>query len=348
MSRVKSESNLQEVIDKTGISFTTSELSSHISVKSENDSDMLYIYVHDKDKERTYVIGDALTNIFIENYNKMFNSSLFVYNVGVPYILENVNLITYLKNILIFGVVGLFLGLGVVFVLFYFDDSITSPSFINEELGIKIFGVVPKDKKSSYYSSAFKNIRSNIQICNSLDKKIITISSIDYCDNKLALCKEIAKEYSKIGKKCLVLSCDIKESNNEVGYTDYILDDNIELNKIIIKREVDFLLSGTKKNLCIEAISSSKNNILLKKLLDNYDVIIISAPPVIGSNGTNLVTKDDFVNLVIVNSDETKKSELIKANKLFKDNGVLIDGIVINSYVKNYNYGREYLESYYK
>ena len=55
--------------------------------------------------------------------------------------------VNYLKDNVIYLVVGLVLSFGVVFVMYYFDTSIKSSDIVEEKLGLTVIGIVPKEER---------------------------------------------------------------------------------------------------------------------------------------------------------------------------------------------------------
>ncbi len=87
-------------------------------------------------------IADAIVPVFSKKVKGLYN----IDNVSVldsaelassPY---NMN---YIKDLIIFGMVGFILASGVIFVIYYFDTTIKSASDIEDKLKLTVLGTVP-------------------------------------------------------------------------------------------------------------------------------------------------------------------------------------------------------------
>ena len=144
---IKSRKVLGQVIDNLELNMTVSELSQNISVTNETDTELIRITVSSLDKEQAALVANEIAKVFSEEIVNIYN----IKNVSiidqaivsnVPY---NINVI---KDAIIYGLVGIVVGLGIVFIMFYFDTTIKNPEEIQEKLGLPLLGVVPKFESS--------------------------------------------------------------------------------------------------------------------------------------------------------------------------------------------------------
>lgn len=140
---IKSRRVLGQVIDNLELDMTISELSQNISVTNETDTELIRITVSSLDKEEAARIANEIAKVFSEEIVNIYN----IKNVSiidqaivsnVPY---NINVV---KDAILYGLVGIVVGAGIVFVMFYFDTTIKNPEEIQEKLGLPLLGVVPK------------------------------------------------------------------------------------------------------------------------------------------------------------------------------------------------------------
>ena len=124
------------------LDYTIAGLSKDIIVESINDTEIIKISVIDDDPKRAMVIANEIASVFNAEIVKLYN----IQNVGIvdeaeitnaPY---NVNL---LKQLVISGLVGLVLGFGVVFVIYYFDTTVKTTEEIEKKLALPVIGVIP-------------------------------------------------------------------------------------------------------------------------------------------------------------------------------------------------------------
>ena len=139
---IKSRRVLDKVIENLELDMEASTLSKKVSVTNETDTELLKITVSDEDPELAAMIADEIAKAFSEDIVDIYN----IKNVSIidkalesdtPY---NIKLV---KDAIIFGMLGIVLGLGIIFIMFYFDTTIKNSEEIEEKLGLPVLGVVP-------------------------------------------------------------------------------------------------------------------------------------------------------------------------------------------------------------
>ena len=121
---IKSRKVLNQVINNLGLDYDVIELSKNITVEAITNTELIRISVSDKDTEIATRIANEIANVFtteIQKIYKLNNVSVVdrAVNSVKPY---NIN---YLKDNLIYIMIGLVLSCGIIFVRFYFDTTIT-------------------------------------------------------------------------------------------------------------------------------------------------------------------------------------------------------------------------------
>ena len=143
---IKSRKVLNQVIENLDLKLTTTELAQSITTSSVEDTEIIQITVNNPKAKDAKKITDELAEVFTKEIKDIYHLE----NVEIidkaeiaktPY---NVN---YLKDNVIYLVVGLVLSFGVVFVMYYFDTSIKSSDIVEEKLGLTVIGIVPKEER---------------------------------------------------------------------------------------------------------------------------------------------------------------------------------------------------------
>ncbi len=140
---IKSKNVANQVIENLDLEYSSETLLNKITVTSAENSEIIDIVVSDKDKGLAADIANEIVAVF-ESVAKEHYSSRKITVVDVaeeatsPY---NTNL---LKDLVIYVVIGAVLGLGVVFVIYYFDTTIKNAEEIENKLGLPVIGIVPK------------------------------------------------------------------------------------------------------------------------------------------------------------------------------------------------------------
>lgn len=140
---IKSKAVLNDVISNLKLKMTYVELKREITVEAVENTEIINIYVVDKKAKKASIIANEISNVFvskINSYYKLNNVTILdkAEIVKKPY---NSN---YLKDNVIYLLVGVVLSCGVIFLFFYFDTTIKTSDEIENKLNLTVIGTVPK------------------------------------------------------------------------------------------------------------------------------------------------------------------------------------------------------------
>ncbi|MBT2689211.1 capsular biosynthesis protein [Bacillus sp. ISL-47] len=152
---IKSPAILDLVIKELNLELTTDQLNNKITVGSQKDSQVVGITVEDTDPQRAADIANTTANVFHSEIKKIMN----IDNVSIlakAEVKENMSPVKPqpLLNIAIAMVVGLMIGVGLAFLLEYFDNTLKDEQDIEKHLGVPLLGVIsiieePKGQRSA-------------------------------------------------------------------------------------------------------------------------------------------------------------------------------------------------------
>lgn len=138
---VKSKRVLNQVIDELELDIDYETLAKEISVSSVNETEIIKITVSDKDAVRAKNVANVTASSFAKEVIDLYKMN----NVNIldeattaisPY---NINVI---KQLVIYILVGVILGAGIAFVIFYFDRTIKSVAQVEQRIKLPILGSV--------------------------------------------------------------------------------------------------------------------------------------------------------------------------------------------------------------
>ena len=157
---IKSRRVLGQVKDNLGLDSSVGEISSNISVTNPDGTELIKIKVTGKNKEEVKDITNEIARVFSKEIEEIYdikNVSIIdtAIEAGSPY---NMNLV---KETVIASLLGLALGLGIVFIMFYFDTTIKNPDEVQEKVGLPLLGVVPKVDTGKKKKNKKKKNRGN-------------------------------------------------------------------------------------------------------------------------------------------------------------------------------------------
>ncbi|WP_052130320.1 YveK family protein [Ureibacillus sinduriensis] len=140
---IKSPAILSKVIEILDLNLNSAQLTDKISVASQNDSQVVNVTVQDDNPAIAVEIANTTAEVFQQEIPILMN----VDNVNIlsPAVLsDNPTPVkpNKLLNIAVGTVVGLMIGLGLAFLMEYFDTTIKSEEDVEEILGLPIIGLV--------------------------------------------------------------------------------------------------------------------------------------------------------------------------------------------------------------
>lgn len=146
---VTSRSVLNEVIEDLDLTYTVSQLQKMITVQNVNETEIIKIAVSSSKAKEAKEIANVVAVKFQDEVKDIYNlENVSIIDKAVlakePY---NINVV---KESIIYIALGVVLSCGVIFVIYYFDNTIKSIDQVEKRLGIPVIGTVPmvgkKDK----------------------------------------------------------------------------------------------------------------------------------------------------------------------------------------------------------
>ncbi|MFO5438609.1 MAG: GumC family protein [Dolichospermum sp.] len=227
---------------------------------------------------------------------------------------------------------------------------------------------VPRSSRSSYYygqGSFWESLQvlySNIQLLNS-DRPIksLVVSSAVPGDGKSTVGFSLAKTAAIMGKKVLLVDCDLRKSkihklsqlNNLWGISSLISSD-IDVNQVIQQMPglngLSVITAGPTPPDPARLLSSDKMSQMMNYFSENFDLVIYDTPPLSGLVDARLVAVHTDGVMLVVRIDKTDKSALKQLVDTLKASPINLLGVVVNGEKfrgLGYNYNYRYSSYYY-
>ena len=140
---ITSRTVLSQVIDNLKLKTTTESLSKNITTSSVEDTEIIKITVNSSKRKEAAKIADEVATVFSKEVQDIYNleNVTIIDKAEVATSPYNIN---YVKDNIIYLMIGIGLSFGVVFVMYYFDTTIKSSEVVEEKLGLPVIGIVPK------------------------------------------------------------------------------------------------------------------------------------------------------------------------------------------------------------
>lgn len=367
---IKSKLVLEQVISETGVTYTAEELSENVSVEAYENTEMLKISVTDQDPELAANIANSIAQVFSGEIAKIYQiNNISVVDVAVTP--EEVSNNTLKRDLLIALFISIFGTIGVVFVVYYFDDTVKLTDNLEEEIGMPVVAKVFKSDigsknnrkiellaqkyPKSVVSESIKTLRTNLQF-SSVDEdiKTILITSSIPGEGKSFISANLAISFAQTDKRVLIVDCDMRKGrqhrifklSNSKGLSNLLIDDMTNLKDYINKTSVPgvhVITRGTVPPNPSELLNSKKNSDLLRVLKAKYDVIIYDGVPCNGLPDSIIMSKLVDKVLIVSSDSMTPKSVLESTKKQLESVNAPVAGDVLNNVNrKNSTYGKYY------
>ena len=367
---IKSKLVLEQVISETGVTYTAEELSENVNVEAYENTEMLKISVTDQDPELAASIANSIAQVFSGEIAKIYQiNNISVVDVAVTP--EEVSNNTLKRDLLIALFISIFGTIGVVFVVYYFDDTVKLTDDLEEEIGMPVVAKVFKSDigsknnrkvellaqkyPKSVVSESIKTLRTNLQF-SSVDEdiKTILITSSIPGEGKSFISANLAISFAQTDKRVLIVDCDMRKGrqhrifklSNSKCLSNLLIDDMTNLKDYINKTSVPgvhVITRGTVPPNPSELLNSKKNADLLRVLKAKYDVIIYDGVPCNGLPDSIIMSKLVDKVLIVSSDSMTPKSVLESTKKQLESVNAPIAGDVLNNVNrKNSTYGKYY------
>lgn len=142
---IKSRTVLEPVIEKLGLDISYDDLSKMVTVSPVKDTQIINISVQDTNPLKAKDIANSIPEVFTKEVKRITkaNSVEVIDKAVEPLIPIKPN---KLMNVLIAFVLGIMIGLFVVFLIEYMDNKMKTPQDVEKHLDLPILGVIPKEK----------------------------------------------------------------------------------------------------------------------------------------------------------------------------------------------------------
>ena len=142
---IKSRAVLESVISNLKLDSEYEDLVEKITVSPVQDTQIISISVQDTNPKKARDIANEIPKVF-EKEVKRITKANDIQVIDKAILPENPIKPNKIMNVAIAAVLGMMIGLFVVFVLEYLDNKIKTPQDVEKHLDLPILGVIPNEK----------------------------------------------------------------------------------------------------------------------------------------------------------------------------------------------------------
>ncbi|MDN5360193.1 MAG: polysaccharide biosynthesis transport protein [Thermotogaceae bacterium] len=261
------------------------------------------------------------------------------------------------------GVLGIFLGVLIIFIVEYADKTIRSEEEIERLVHnkIPILGRIPRFKitegkemithfdPTSPESESIKMAANNILYMRPEKTQIMAVTSSGPGEGKTTFVGNMANILSQNGESVLVIDMDMRKPRiekffnipqNKQGLVNYFANqENLDDLIVNVHERVDILPVGPIPPNPTALLASKKTDELFEIVKEKYDRIIIDTPPIMAAADVSIFAgKTDGIIMVTMLNKTMRPSFKIALNNLFNSKAVLLGFVVNGISNKNSNY----------
>jgi tyrosine-protein kinase Etk/Wzc len=281
---------------------------------------------------------------------------------------------TPVKNYLIALIIGFFVPVSIIVIRELFRTKIEDAQFLESKLKIPLLGTILNnktnselvvfDKRKSGISESFRSLRANMKFVLPKDRQLtFLVTSTISGEGKTFCAMNLAAAYSLTGKKTILVGCDMRKPKifesfgltNEIGLSTFLSGQIDNWEEIIAKTKhsnLDLIVSGPIPPNPAELLFAEGFELLITKLKENYDVIILDTPPVgLVSETLDIMAMVDC-SLFIFRQNYSQRSFVdavngLKANRGLKNIFAVFNGVESTKVTYGYGYSYGYGYGYY-
>lgn len=258
---------------------------------------------------------------------------------------------------------GLVLAAIYIFVREFVDDAARTPEDVTDRLGLPFLGTVPKldseddivseleDPKSSA-SESFAALRTSLALLSTEGLSTLLVTSSQQSEGKSLVAYGIGRSLARTGKRVLIVDTDLRRpsqhqifrASREIGLTNVLTRQNQWQD--VIHEAMDglhLMPTGPLPPSVPELLSSASFEELRDSLQAAYDVVVFDGPPVLGLADTVLLGQRLEHLIFVTEAGRATHGRAISAIRRLRDNGIQVDGAVLNKFdPRRSGYGYDY------
>ena len=273
------------------------------------------------------------------------------------------------------------LAVGAAVLVDVLDNTVRDPEEVTRQLNTPVIGTLPsvknwrkrigntvaltlrsgQDDALSSFSESVRTLRNSILLAD-FDRRLRTIlvTSASPAEGKSTTAVHLALAHAEQGKRTLLIDGDLRRPSvhRKFGFSptaglSSVLLAEVEWRQVLVKiddvPELDILPAGPPSRRASDLVGSSIQD-LLDEMAQDYDLVIIDAPPLLGfAEPLQMATCADGV-LIVARAGETNRKSIASVLGSLRRLNVHVVGLVLNEVRRDHSdhyyyygyYGRYY------
>lgn len=279
---------------------------------------------------------------------------------------------TYISASMRGGLAGILLAAGVVYVLERIDRKLKSKDEIRQVYPYRVLGEIPLfneseselsklptlSDSSSHFSEAYRMLQASLKFLGlEQSPRVLMTTSAIAQEGKSTTCANLAVSLAQMNHKVLLIDADIRlasqhhiwELRNQNGLTHVLLNKHVEDHQSLPTHQVmdnlEVITAGRISSNPLPMLESEQFASFVQTQMNNYDYILIDAPPLVSVADPLVIGKVVDGILLVARPGHLEREYAQKAHELLTHSSLAILGTVINGIIETnepYSYYSHY------
>ncbi|MEW5986976.1 MAG: polysaccharide biosynthesis tyrosine autokinase [Chloroflexota bacterium] len=273
-------------------------------------------------------------------------------------------------NTLLAVIVSGALGLGVVVLLEYLDETVKDPTSVEKAVGLSTLGAIARvsiadpseslivaRQPRSPVSEAYRQVRTNVQFAGvGREIRTMLVTSANPSEGKTTTAANLALTFVQAGKRVILVDADLRRPSQ---HTRFGLSNNRGLTNLMINEELSpsFLVETATPGLRVltsgplppnpaELLGSERMREILNWLKGLADYVIVDSPPILAVTDGVVLSRLVDTTVFVVNAAKTRYQALTAAVEQLTAVSSHVAGVILNQL--DQKSGRYYYHYYYR
>ena len=273
-----------------------------------------------------------------------------------------------IKNLVLAIIIGLAAGVALAFFVEFIDDTIKSSEDVRRKLRLTPLGAIPAALKGEDLIEAIKQPQNPLaeayfSVCTSIQfsstegiPKSLLLASARAAEGKSSSAVAVAHNFARMGRMVLLIDADMRrpsfaiEHQGEPGAIGLsnLLTSHEELRDHVVRTWVDdvwLLPSGRVPPNPAELLASERMRELLRLAEEEFDVVVVDGPPVLGLADSPLLSSMCRATVFVIEAGVIRRPAAISAIGRLRAAGGNVVGVVLTKMTaktSGYGYGYGY------
>lgn len=359
---VKTDSVLGPVIEDMALEENTGELAEKVSASAPADTSLIDLKVQDEDPERAALIADAVSASLIDvvqeelEFSGAGESPVKITSVQPAVIPENAVSPRVPLNLALGAILGIAVGIAVAVLRTVLDTRIHSLRDIEQVTDAPMLGGITYDPEAAERplivhadprnprAESFRTLRTNLQFLAVNDEsqkrgRSFVVSSAGPSEGKSTTTANLAIALAESGARVVLIDGDLRLPKiadymgieGGAGLTDVLIG-RAEPTEVVQRwgrGQLYVIPAGKVPPNPSELLGSKAMGRLMDELHNNFDFILVDAPPLLLVTDAAVISKRTNGTILVAASGSTRKQALEMAVRTLDTAGGIMRGVIV-------------------